>query len=104
MTVRRLLFRACAVGVLCVHRSQAGAQDRRFRTDDPVPVDLHHYEFYIFSAVDGTPVELARRGRPSNSTGAPCRACNCTPSCRWAACPLEQPCLSSRRHRSSNFG
>jgi hypothetical protein len=29
-----------------------------FQTDDPVPVDLHHYEFYIFGAADGTPVEM----------------------------------------------
>ena len=34
------------------------AQGPPFQTDDPVPVDLHHYEFYIFGAVDGTPAEL----------------------------------------------
>ncbi len=28
-----------------------------FQTDDPEPVDLGHYEFYVFSASDGTPVE-----------------------------------------------
>lgn len=28
-----------------------------FQTDDPEPVDLGHYEFYIFSGSDGTPVE-----------------------------------------------
>jgi hypothetical protein len=28
-----------------------------FQIDDPVPVDLHHYEFYVFGATDGTPVE-----------------------------------------------
>lgn len=28
-----------------------------FQTDDPEPVDFRHYEFYIFGADDGTPVE-----------------------------------------------
>jgi hypothetical protein len=29
-----------------------------FQTDDPTPVDLGHYEAYIFGTVDGTPAEL----------------------------------------------
>ena len=36
---------------------QLWAQGPPFQTDDPVPVDWHHYEFYIFGAADGTPVE-----------------------------------------------
>jgi hypothetical protein len=28
-----------------------------FQTDDPTPVDLGHYEAYIFGTVDGTPAE-----------------------------------------------
>jgi hypothetical protein len=28
-----------------------------FQTDDPEPVDLGHYEFYVFAATDGTPLE-----------------------------------------------
>jgi hypothetical protein len=38
------------------------AQGPPFQTDDPVPVDLHHYEFYIFGGVDGTPAELDSTG------------------------------------------
>jgi hypothetical protein len=38
------------------------AQGPPFQTDDPVPVDLHHYEFYIFGAADGTPVEMDTSG------------------------------------------
>ncbi|MDT8068927.1 MAG: hypothetical protein ROO76_12255 [Terriglobia bacterium] len=34
------------------------AQGPPFQTDDPVPVELHHYEFYIFGSADGTPVEM----------------------------------------------
>ena len=34
------------------------AQGPPFQTDDPVPVDLHHYEFYTFGSADGTPVEM----------------------------------------------
>lgn len=33
-----------------------------FQTDDPTPVDLGHYEFYIFGTVDGTPAELDPTG------------------------------------------
>lgn len=40
-------------------RAQAGPP---FQTDDPTPVDLGHYEFYIFGAVDGTPAELDPTG------------------------------------------
>jgi len=38
------------------------AQGPPFQIDDPVPVDLHHYEFYIFGAVDGTPKEVDSTG------------------------------------------
>lgn len=38
------------------------AQGPPFQTDDPVPVDLHHYEFYIFGSMDGTPVEVDSAG------------------------------------------
>ena len=43
--------------VPCLH-----AQGPPFQTDDPVPVDFHHYEFYIFGAMDGTPVEVDSAG------------------------------------------
>ena len=36
-------------------RAQAGPP---FQTDDPTPVELGHYEFYIFGTIDGTPAEL----------------------------------------------
>jgi len=38
------------------------AQGPPFQTDDPVPVDLHHYEFYIFGAMDGTTAEIDATG------------------------------------------
>ncbi len=38
------------------------AQGPPYQTDDPVPVDLHHYEFYIFGSADGTPVEMDSMG------------------------------------------
>src|SRR6185437_16229344 len=38
------------------------AQGPPYQTDDPVPVDLHHYEFYIFGLADGTPVEMDSAG------------------------------------------
>jgi hypothetical protein len=33
-----------------------------FLTDDPVPVDLHHYELYLFGAVDAGPSEVDSTG------------------------------------------
>jgi hypothetical protein len=39
--------------------SQAGPP---FQTDDPTPVDLGHYEAYIFATVDGTPAEIDPTG------------------------------------------
>ncbi len=33
-----------------------------FQTDDPTPVDLGHYEAYIFGTVDGTPAEIDTAG------------------------------------------
>jgi hypothetical protein len=38
------------------------AQGPPFQTDDPVPVDFGHYEFYIFGGMDGTPVAIGSAG------------------------------------------
>jgi hypothetical protein len=38
------------------------AQGPPYQTDDPVPVDLHHYEFYIFGSIDGTTAEIDSTG------------------------------------------
>ena len=45
----------CATKIL----AQAGPP---FQTDDPVPVDYGHYEFYALGGVDGTPAELDSTG------------------------------------------
>ena len=42
--------------------ARAGAQGPPYQTDDPVPVDLHHFEFYIFGGVDGTTAEIDSTG------------------------------------------
>ena len=42
--------------------SRLWAQGPPYQTDDPVPVDLHHYEFYIFGGTDGTPAETDATG------------------------------------------
>jgi len=47
-----------ALGAIFLFASRMWAQGPPFQTDDPVPVDLHHYEFYIFGAADGTPKEV----------------------------------------------
>jgi hypothetical protein len=51
----------CSFVILCLFASlprlcaQAGPP---FQTDDPTPVDLGHYEAYVFGMVDGTPAEI----------------------------------------------
>jgi hypothetical protein len=40
--------------------SRLTAQGPAFQVDDPVPVDLHHYEFYVFGSA--TPVEMDTAG------------------------------------------
>jgi len=49
------LFCTLAIPRLC-------AQGPPYQTDDPVPVDYKHYEFYIFGGVDGTTAEIDSTG------------------------------------------
>ncbi|MGO8758321.1 MAG: hypothetical protein ACLQG3_09380 [Terracidiphilus sp.] len=54
---------ALALLLLCAFAAPLlRAQGPPYQTDDPVPVDLHHYEFYVFGAVDGTPVAMGSAG------------------------------------------
>lgn len=48
--------------LLAVAPARLHAQGPPYQTDDPVPVDLHHYEFYVFGSADGTPVEMDSLG------------------------------------------
>jgi hypothetical protein len=48
--------------VIALLASRLMAQGPPYQTDDPVPVDLHHYEFYVFGAADGTPAEMDATG------------------------------------------
>jgi len=50
------------LALLALAAPQLRAQGPPYQTDDPVPVDLHHYEFYVFGTVDGTPRELDSAG------------------------------------------
>ena len=48
--------------LFCVFPAALHAQGPPYQTDDPVPVDFQHYEFYIFGTADGTPVEMDSSG------------------------------------------
>src|SRR5271169_1975607 len=62
MTYKRTSF-SLALLLLLLSASKLWAQaGPPFQTDDPTPVDLGHYEFYVFGTVDGTPVELDATG------------------------------------------
>lgn len=55
----------CATSILALTLTPGvalWAQGPPFQIDDPVPVDLHHYEFYIFGSMDGTPAEMDSLG------------------------------------------
>ena len=60
--MRRLFPLSALLFLLLLAAPCLFAQGPPFQTDDPVPVDLHHYEFYIFGGLDGTPVALAPTG------------------------------------------
>src|SRR5579863_7664010 len=56
------LFELAFVFALVIAAPRLHAQGPPYQTDDPVPVDYGHYEFYIFGAADGTPVEMDSTG------------------------------------------
>jgi hypothetical protein len=55
-------IKVAAVLLVLLAAPKAWAQGPPYQTDDPVPVDLHHYEAYIFGGVDGTPVAYGSLG------------------------------------------
>ena len=58
-----LWLQAVALVLSILHGAAAQAQaGPPFQTDDPTPVDLGHYEAYVFGTVDGTPVEIDSAG------------------------------------------
>jgi hypothetical protein len=69
MELRRARARARVVGgcalalVMTLAAGKAWAQaGPPFQTDDPTPVELGHYEAYVFGMVDGTPAEIDPMG------------------------------------------
>ncbi len=56
--LRVLALLVCALALVPTLR----AQGPPYQTDDPVPVDFRHYEFYVFGSADGTPVEMDTQG------------------------------------------
>ena len=62
MSYRRHCSRPILILLVMLTGSGLWAQGPPYQTDDPVPVDLHHYEFYIFGGVDGTPAEIDSTG------------------------------------------
>jgi len=62
MNARLSCVTAALIFLVIVTGSKLWAQGPPYQTDDPVPVDLHHYEFYVFGSADGTPVEMDSSG------------------------------------------
>jgi hypothetical protein len=62
MKVHGIIAKPLLCLLLALVAPRLWAQGPPYQTDDPVPVDLHHYEFYIFGGVDGTPVEIDSTG------------------------------------------
>ena len=59
---RRTRIALAILTTLALGPASLHAQGPPFQTDDPVPVDFHNYEFYIFGTVSGTPVEIDTTG------------------------------------------
>ena len=55
-------LRSLLLVLMAVSAGVCRAQGPPYQTDDPVPVDYGHYEFYVFGAADGTPVEMDSNG------------------------------------------
>ena len=62
MKVASSLYKLALFFLVVLAVPRLWAQGPPFQIDDPVPVDLHHFEFYIFGAADGTPVEMDSTG------------------------------------------
>jgi hypothetical protein len=62
MNVRSTLAAVTVFVFVMLSSAALWAQGPPYQTDDPVPVELHHYEFYVFGATDGTPVEMDSAG------------------------------------------
>ncbi len=62
MRARSTCYTAALFLLVILAGPQLWAQGPPYQTDDPVPVDLHHYEFYVFGSADGTPVEMDSLG------------------------------------------
>lgn len=60
--MKRLLIRALLAIVCLIITATAAKAGPPFQTDDPEPVDLRHYEFYVFGNADGTGVEMDTAG------------------------------------------
>jgi hypothetical protein len=62
MPTRGNCLKLALVMLILLTAVRTWAQGPPYQTDDPVPVDLHHYEFYIFGSADGTPAEMDSEG------------------------------------------
>ena len=60
--IRSKCRRRIGILLFVIAASDLRAQGPPFQIDDPVPVDLHHYEFYIFGSMAGTPAEVDSTG------------------------------------------
>ena len=58
MNARSIRLWAAALFWVALAAPQLWGQGPPYQTDDSVPVQLHHYEFYVFGAADGTPKEM----------------------------------------------
>ena len=78
--------------------SRLWAQGPPYQTDDPVPVDLHHYEFYIFGGVDGTPAEMDSVGPAFEFNWGALPRVQLHAILPWGV--VKQQGLPARRHRA----
>src|ERR1700728_2960972 len=101
---RRMLL-LCILLLLSMMTRPLWAQGPPYQTDDPVPVDLHHYEFYIFGSADGTPVEMDSAGPAFEFNWGAIPRVQVHAILPWGvAAPLNHPVYAPAGEGPTNFG
>ncbi len=86
---------SCALFLPALVTRAHGQAGPPFQTDDPTPVDLGHYEAYVFGTLDGTPAELDTISPGFEFNWGLCRVSSCMRFFLWV--PSFPPTIPSMR-------
>lgn len=105
MRICRLSIRMGLLLLIILAAVRAHAQGPPYQTDDPVPVDFQHYEFYVFGAMDGTPVAVASAGPAFEFNWGAVRRVQLHAILPWGtSAPLNHPAYAPAGEGPTTFG